>query len=76
MTLFMYPYCLTCETVEDFLLFIRSSPFLSLWFLADSVSIRDSFVLFVFLFLINSHSYRLRLRSLLRYKSILSFSLA
>ena len=37
----MYRYSLTCETVEDFLHFFQSFPFLSLSLLADSVSIRN-----------------------------------
>ena len=69
----MYLYCLTCETVEDILLFIRVFPFLSMIF-GPLVSIRDPTVRVPFRY--NSHSYRLLLRSLFRYKSILSFPLA
>ena len=80
MTLFMYLSCLTCKTVEDFLHFIRFFPFLSLWFLADSVSIRDHTVRVSFLQLSHSdsfiHSYHFLLRSIFRYKSILSLPLA
>ena len=70
MTLFVYLYCLTCKIVEDFLLFIRLFPFLSLLFLADSVSIRDPTVCVSFHY--NSHSYRLLFVHSLDTKSILS----
>jgi len=52
--------------VEDFLLFIWFFPFLSLRFLADFVFIKDPIVRVSFHN--NSHSYRLLLRSLFRYK--------
>ena len=60
--------------MEDFLLFIRFFSFLSLQFLADFVFIKDPIVRVSFHN--NSHSYRLLLRSLFRYKSILSLPLA
>ena len=61
--------------MEDFLLFIQFFPFLSLRFLADFVFIKDPIVRVSFHN--NSHSHRLLLRSLFRYKkSILSLPLA